>query len=49
VGATYTWYQRHGLDQGALVELGLLLRVLHVDHVQEFKSVYGRIAVKYGI
>lgn len=41
---TYTWYHRHGLDQGGLIELGLLLRVLHVDHVQEFQSVYWRIA-----
>lgn len=45
---TYTRYQRHGFYQGGLVELWLLLRVLHVDHVQEFQRIYSRIAANTG-
>lgn len=41
--ATYAWYQWHGLYQCCLVELRFLLRVLHVDNVQKFERIDGRI------
>lgn len=42
--ATYARYQRHRLYQCGLIELRLLLRVLHVDNVEKFERIDGRIA-----